>query len=327
MNTDFLRYFLAVEKYKTVSLAAHALCISQPALTKALKVLEKSLGVVLFKREKRLMQLTYAGRIFSNNAKLVLRQEEKLLEKIKMVANGEAGSIALGITAERGSNWLPKLLPVFYKACPLYQVNAIDGNGLELEELMLGGNVDIILYTLPVDTKRFCYEVVADDVIVIAASREAPFAKKFDLSKNTLFTPYLIPPEMLQKQPFLLTKKGLGTRRVSDAIFAKHKIKPYLWQEYGRHETMVKMAAAGDQLCITPAMTPYRLGLQDKMCYFTLQAPLFNRHVIVSYLKDRKLTPAEKELVTIAKKVAIDQTCALSEQLFHVIDGAPLFHS
>jgi len=321
MNTDFLKYFLAIEKYKTISLAAHALNISQPALTKSLKVLEKSLGVILFKREKRLMQLTYAGQVFASNAKLVVRQEEKLLTKMKMVANGEAGSIALGITGERGSNWLPKLLPEFSKYCPLYQVNTIDGNGLELEEQLLDGKIDMIIYTLPVDTKRFDYEIIADDVVFIAAAKNSPFAQQFDLSKNTLFSPYLISAELLQKQPFLLTKEGLGTRRLADAIFTKLKIKPHVWQEYGRHETMVKMAAAGKQLCITPAMTPYRLGLQNKMCYFTVQNPLFNRHVIAGYLKGRKLNPAEKKLIAIARKVSVDQGCALAKNLFHVVDN------
>lgn len=304
MNTNFLKYIVTISEQHNLTKAAQCLFISQPALTKTLSVIEKSLGTQLFKRNKRDMLLTYAGELFVKNAKQILAQEELLLEEMRRISSNQAGSISLGIPGERGLIWLPLLLPAFKKIFPSYKIKVYEGHSSELEEKMLNGTIDISLYTLPINYDKFNYEVINDDVIVIAASKQSEFAKQFNLSKNSVYRPYLIAPEILRNYPFFLVKKGSGTRRIADYIFSKNAIIPNITQEFSRHQTIVKLSALSEQLCITPCITPVILGVEKQMCYFSTEDPPLNRKIVFSYPKDKILTHAESKLIEIAKKIS-----------------------
>ena len=93
-----------------------------------------------------------------------------------------------------------------------------------------------------------------------------------------------------------------------------------MYQEYDRHQTLVRICSITDQLCITPCHTPLQLGIADDMCFFTTERELVNRQVIIAWLKDRKLSKEEKKLIGLAKavaqKVGQDDPCS-----FHVVDA------
>ena len=140
--------------------------------------------------------------------------------------------------------------------------------------------------------------------MVIGASKHSRFARKFDLSQNSLHSPYYISPQLLKNAEFNLVKKGRGTRRVAEQIFAAAKIHPPIYQEYDRHQTLVRVCSITDQLCVTPCHTPLHLGIADDMCFFTTERDLVNRQVIIAWLKERKLSEAEKKLIALAQVVA-----------------------
>ena len=67
---------------------------------------------------------------------------------------------------------------------------------------------------------------------------------------------------------------------------------------------MVRVCSITDQLCVTPCHTPLQLGIADDMCFFTTERDLVNRQVIIAWLKERKLSEAEKKLIALAQVVA-----------------------
>ena len=78
MNTNTLEYMVAIAREKSITLAAEKLYLSQPVLSKHLRNVEQELGTPIFLRQHSGVELTDAGRIFINNAKLILHLKTEL---------------------------------------------------------------------------------------------------------------------------------------------------------------------------------------------------------------------------------------------------------
>ena len=320
MNTDYIRYIKMIAQEGNVSRAAAVLFISQPALLKALNKIEARLKIKLFTREKRRMILTEAGKVFLADGDKILDLEDILLKNMEAMSEEKKETVTLGIPGERGANMLSLLIPLFHKACPDYRLKTVEGYSEMLENFLLEGTIDLALYNLPVNTESLVWQKLADDYVVIGASKHSRFARKFDLSQNSLHSPYYISPQLLKDAEFNLVKKGRGTRRIAEQIFAAAKIHPPIYQEYDRHQTLVRVCSITDQLCVTPCHTPLQLGIADDMCFFTTERELVNRQVIIAWLKERKLSEAEKKLIALAQVVA-QKIGREDPHSFHVVDA------
>src|SRR5262245_58087404 len=91
-----LRYFIAVAERLHFGRAAHALHISQPPLSRAIRALEDRLGVALFERTRRQVKLTPAGAHFLVEARRVLAHLERVLPELQAIAAGGRGRLRVG---------------------------------------------------------------------------------------------------------------------------------------------------------------------------------------------------------------------------------------
>ena len=93
MYTEQIRDFLAVARYKNFSKAAESLYIGQPAISRRISALERQLGVQLFLRSNKAVELTKAGEILREEAQHIIEQLEQLEEKMQAAEQGVTGSI------------------------------------------------------------------------------------------------------------------------------------------------------------------------------------------------------------------------------------------
>lgn len=93
MDTEQIRDFLTVARYKNFSKAAETLYIGQPALSRRISALERQLGVQLFLRSNKAVELTKAGEILREEAQHIIEQLEQLEEKMQAAEQGVTGSI------------------------------------------------------------------------------------------------------------------------------------------------------------------------------------------------------------------------------------------
>jgi len=113
-----LRYFVCVAEEKNIGRAALRLHISQPPLTRQIQQLEDQLGVQLFKRTNRGVELTDAGRVLYDDARNILGLTERAMERSSKAAQGLLGRVDVAIFGSGIFGAIPRLLRAFREAHP-----------------------------------------------------------------------------------------------------------------------------------------------------------------------------------------------------------------
>ena len=132
-----LRYFVAVGEELHFRRAAERLHVSQPPLSQQIRALEAELGVTLFERNRRRVELTEPGRALLGEARGVLAAVDRAVELTQRVARGEAGALAVGFVGSAMYGALPDVLREFRAQRP--------GVELRLRELPTGAALDALL--------------------------------------------------------------------------------------------------------------------------------------------------------------------------------------
>jgi DNA-binding transcriptional LysR family regulator len=134
---------VAVAEKGSVSGAAHAMSISQSSITEAIKELEADLGVGLFERHSRGLNITYKGHQFLRHAKAILGNVSDARRAFSETPEKATGTLNLGVTSLVAGYFLSDILARFRRAYPGVQVSAIEDNGDYLEHLLVGGELDV----------------------------------------------------------------------------------------------------------------------------------------------------------------------------------------
>src|SRR5215211_6011611 len=120
MELRHLRYFIAVAEEGHITRAAERLGMQQPPLSQRIKAIERELDVQLFRRKARGVELTEAGRVFLDNARAMLTQNERAIESTRRTARGEQGRLCMGITPTGSFHpFVPRVIRAFREAFPL----------------------------------------------------------------------------------------------------------------------------------------------------------------------------------------------------------------
>jgi len=143
-----LQFFVAVAEQGTVSGAAQNLSISQSSVTEAIKELESDLGVELFERHPRGLNITHKGHQFLRHATKILSGVSDARRTFQIDQAAPAGRLHLGVTSLVAGYVLSDLLARYRRAFPAVDVSAIEDNGDYLEHLLVGGELDVAVMVI-----------------------------------------------------------------------------------------------------------------------------------------------------------------------------------
>lgn len=132
-----IRYFLAVAEELHFRKAAEKLFISQPGLSRQIKMLEEELGVVLFERHNRKVVLTTVGAYLKEEFSQQLKTINNTLETAKLMQDGKKGELKIGYVGSAMQDVIPNLLINFEKKNPniLFNLKEVD-NQKQIEGLL-----------------------------------------------------------------------------------------------------------------------------------------------------------------------------------------------
>jgi LysR family hca operon transcriptional activator len=144
MELRHLRYFVAVAEEGSLTLAAaRRLHTAQPSLSRQIRDLEAEVGVQLLARGSRGIELTAAGRVFLDHARLALLQVEAAGEAARRATRPAKPSLVLGFLTGQEVTWLPEALRILRDELPNIEVTLSSQSSPELARALLRGQVDV----------------------------------------------------------------------------------------------------------------------------------------------------------------------------------------
>ena len=301
-----LQYIIAIADKKSISQAARDLYISQPALTKYISTLEDELGVQLFDRTSTPIQLTYAGEVYLEYAKLQSGMEKKMRAEMEEISKMKRGRIHLAIGIGQGEYWLPQILPVFSRLYPGIEVHIYDGFQQDYEEMLARGNIDIAISSWTSRSDKFQYEEICEENILLYMSPEDPILKNIDVSGNDADHPVYIRPELLNGATIIMTKPVNSTSRTVAQILTLCDIKAGKRMYVGSCNTAYSLAAEGMGVAFFPRSSYFFPGYHKKPVCCTVTDPPCRRKIVAAYRKEDLLSNIKKSFIEVVKQVVIE---------------------
>lgn len=155
MDFNELKHFIAVVEHQGFSRAAANIFISQPTLSKSVKKLEEQLGVVLFERSTRKLELTDAGEIAYKQSLKIIDSTKELQSSLEDFLKVPTGNITFGIPPLIGATFFPKIAKGFNELNPKITLELIEPGAKKVERLIEKRQIDVGIVVLPVDETKF----------------------------------------------------------------------------------------------------------------------------------------------------------------------------
>jgi LysR family transcriptional regulator, hca operon transcriptional activator len=197
-----LRYFIAVAEAGSFSLAAQTrLRTAQPSLSRQIRELEREVGTKLLERKARGVELTAAGRVFLDHARLVLLQVDAARDAALRVTRPEKKSFVLGFLTGQEMIWLPAALSILQDIMPTTELMVLSQSSPELTADLLRGTVDAAFLRKDERAPGLVYRLVAREPLVVLMARDHPLAARRaiapkDLAREPLIRPSRVAPAL-----------------------------------------------------------------------------------------------------------------------------------
>lgn len=176
MDIKQLRYFLGVVEAKSLTKAAEALNIAQPAIGMQIRKLEDELGVRLLVRHSRGVVPTEAGTRLETHAKSLLREFDRARQDVADIGGEPRGRVAVGMTKAVMHVMASKLVATCRQKYPNLFLQIGEAMSRQLEGWMIGGRLDIVLTFNPPDDPDLVSEPVAEENMHLIAPVGHPLA-------------------------------------------------------------------------------------------------------------------------------------------------------
>lgn len=228
MTTDVhlrdLRYFLTVAEELHFTRAAERLYVSQPALSKQIRALERQLGVTLFRRDRHGVALTPAGAELLPHARRVLAGWEEGAAAVERARAAQRSTLVVGMSTSPGRGGpLPAIRSRFTAAHPDAVVRLRQVTWEDPTAGLADGEADVAFVWLPLpDAGRYSWTVVAEEPRLVALPDSHPLAARTDLTLADLADePFLALPEasgVLRDHWLALDERPGGPPRIGAEI-------------------------------------------------------------------------------------------------------------
>lgn len=209
MTLRHIRIFLTVYKIQNITKAAQALCMTQPAVTRAIKEIEAYYGIQLFDRINKKLYVTERGEVFYSYAVHIMDTFNQM--ESSLLNWQQTGTVNIGTTITIGNLILPKVLCEFKKSFPNIKVKANIATGYNLKKMLSENKIDFAVMEGTVNSKEFALKKLADDKLVLIMPPDDKRANKDNISLNSL-----------KDDTFILRDKESVGRNFVDNAFSLH---------------------------------------------------------------------------------------------------------
>jgi LysR family transcriptional regulator for metE and metH len=182
----------AVHEHGSLTAAAEVLCLTQSALSHSIKKLEQQLGSDIWSREGRSLRLTQAGQYVLAVANRVLPQLSLAEERLAQYAQGERGTLRIGMECHPCYQWLLKVVSPYLTNWPDVDVDVKQKFQFGGIGALFGYEIDLLVTPDPLDKPGLRFEPVFDYEQVLVVNREHKLAHLDHITPDQLSDEVLI---------------------------------------------------------------------------------------------------------------------------------------
>jgi DNA-binding transcriptional LysR family regulator len=241
LDLKLLKSLVVIADEGNLGRAASRLHISQPALTRRMKELERVIQFPLFERFGRGIRLSGEARGFLVQCRDLLAHAESVKERAQSVARGASGTLRAGATPQMLERLFPDLLERYHGEFPLVEVDLVERTSRDLSRLLESGEVDVAVIPAP-HGDRFESRDLPPLLVLAAMASASPLGGMGQV-------------EILDiaDAPVLLLHDGYMTRQVFDSACKLAQVQPHIVLESGAPQTILALAAKRLGIAVVPS--------------------------------------------------------------------------
>ncbi|KIH85750.1 LysR family transcriptional regulator [Pseudomonas batumici] len=298
MELRHLRYFIAVAEELHFGRAAELLGISQPPLSQQIQALEQELGARLFERTNRRVELSEAGRLFLEEARLVLAQVDKAADVARRAQLGELGELKIGFTSSAPFNsTIPQAIFAFRQAFPAVHLNLREMSSKSVADGLMDESIEVgLMRPLSLPEALDVVELMREPLVAVLSA-------KHPLAAGSEGGMYL---SELALEPFVFFPRSYGSGLYAQLLTLARQagFSPHFAQEAGEAMTIIGLVAAGLGVSVLPAS--YQRIRIEGVVYRPLLDPDAVSAVWLVQRKDQK-SPMAKAFIELLTRRAVPQ--------------------
>ncbi|RKN85148.1 LysR family transcriptional regulator [Paenibacillus ginsengarvi] len=230
----------SVVEHGSLNRAAQALNISQPALSRKIAQLEEGLGILLFERKGKKLELTRLGQICYEHALEMREMEHKLMQRITE-HHSSYKSITIGASLTTLQSTLPDLITLYTRDFPDTDIKAITGKTHEIVSLVKENKIDLGLVASKIDNPDLTCIPLFDDHLCLLLPANHRWAEKPGIEIGEL-----------QDLPMILFSKGTWYRILMDELFHRYTVYPDVKMEIDSFEAILRLVPTCNVATLLP---------------------------------------------------------------------------
>jgi LysR family carnitine catabolism transcriptional activator len=263
----------------TFSAAAKHLGISQPALSEAIRRIERETGMALFERTTRSLRLTDAGRHAAAIAREAVRDFNCAMDRMKLGAGGKHGRITIASLPSIVCTVMPGVLADFMRGHPGVDTTLHDVQHERAMEMIGEGQADIAITIKPAQSDDLSFDAVAFDTAYLVCRRDHGLARRKSVRWRDL-----------ADVPFIGITRISSVRRLTDAAFVHGEMSVEPRYEVEQVPSAIALVEAGLGVTALPSLT-FAMFRGRELAVRPLIEPSLRRNVGFVTRKGRNLPP------------------------------------
>jgi LysR family transcriptional regulator, nitrogen assimilation regulatory protein len=281
-----VRAFLSAAEFKNLTRTAEVLGMSQPSLSRILASLEKELGVALFVRSRRGVQLTEAGARFRARASGIVRQMDGLVSELRTREVSPTGRVAVGLPVVMTELMSAPLASWFTREMPRARLSVHEGISDEMEFELSLGRLDLALL-ISTDTRSRNLEIdpIASEQVYLHGPKGSGYDAKRAVGWNAL-----------SDTPLILPRQSNFLRRKIEEASKRHGFVLDVIMEINTPSLILSLVERGIGFTVLPGCASHRQRESGRV----VASPLRDLKVVWTLAKSK--TPAQPALVAAVER-------------------------
>ena len=292
MTLQQLTYFLAAAEHGSFSAAAESLHMAQPSLSEQIRRLEAELGVPLFARAGRRLELTEAGRLLLPEAERTLAAAQAAQESVREVRDVTGGTVAFGTFGSAHHYLLGGLIEEFRRKHPSVRLRVVGQNSAEVADAVRDGHLEAGLVVLPVDDRGLDVRPAMQEELVYLSNEPRRVREPMTIQK-------------LAEAPLILYDARWGAddpmRRQLRERAQRAGVKIELSIEVEYMTAALDLAARGLGDTVSSRNVLVTRGYMERLHSVSLDPPLYETFAFVTR-RNAHLSPATRAFMELAER-------------------------